>query len=113
MPITLHDREQAFEAKFVHDEEFRFLVGARRDKLFARWAAAKLGLSDDARDELVNVVLTIRDRPGHDQAVLKVIADRLAAGGAKMPESELAEALQLCGQQARQQLDESHPGHSG
>jgi hypothetical protein len=113
MPTTLHDREQAFEAKFVHDEEFRFLVGARRDKLFARWAAARLGLSDNARDELVNGVLTIRDGPGHEQAVLKVIADRLAAGGAETPESELSEALQLCGQQARQQLIESHPGHSG
>ncbi|MBV8399672.1 MAG: DUF1476 domain-containing protein [Acetobacteraceae bacterium] len=113
MPITLHDREQAFEAKFVHDEEFRFLVGARRDKLFARWAAAKLGLSDHQHDELVNAVLTIRDGPGHDPAVLKLIADRLAAGGAETPESELAEALQLCGQQARQQLTESRPDYSG
>ena len=113
MPTTLHDREQAFEAKFAHDEEFRFLVGARRDKVFARWAAAKLGLSDEARDELVNVVLAIRGRPGHDQAVLKLIAHRLAAGGAETPESELWATLDQCAQQARQQLVESHAGHCG
>ena len=32
---TFQEREQAFEAKFAHDEEFRFLVTARRVKLFA------------------------------------------------------------------------------
>jgi hypothetical protein len=40
-----HERERAFEAKFAHDEEFRFRVGARRDRLFAEWAAEMLGLS--------------------------------------------------------------------
>ena len=33
--ITLHDRERAFEAKFAHDDETRFRLLARRDKLFA------------------------------------------------------------------------------
>jgi hypothetical protein len=45
MPVAFHEREQAFEAKFAQDEEFRFLVAARRDKLLDRWAAAALGLS--------------------------------------------------------------------
>jgi hypothetical protein len=38
---TFEDRERAFEAKFAHDEEFRFLVTARRDKLFAQWAGQR------------------------------------------------------------------------
>ena len=42
---TFHEREQAFEAKYARDEEFRFLVTARRDKLFARWTAARLSIS--------------------------------------------------------------------
>ena len=113
MPTTLHDREQAFEAKFAHDEEFRFLAVARRDKLFARWAAAKLGLSDAARDDLVNAILALRGGSAHDQAVRKLITDRLEAGGTETPERELSEALELCAQQARAQLVESHPGHSG
>src|ERR1700733_12890255 len=44
MPVTFYDREQAFEARFARDEEFRFLVHARRDKLFSRWAAAMLNM---------------------------------------------------------------------
>ena len=30
---NFQDREKAFEAKFAHDEEMRFKVEARRDKL--------------------------------------------------------------------------------
>lgn len=56
---TFHEREEAFEAKFAHDEEFRFLVTARRDKLFARWAAAKLSMSTERTDALTNAVLVI------------------------------------------------------
>ena len=37
MPAIFHEREHAFEAKFARDQEFRFRVTARRDKLFARW----------------------------------------------------------------------------
>ena len=47
--MTIFDsRERAFEAKFAHDEEFRFLVTARRDKLLARQVAAKLNLQGSA-----------------------------------------------------------------
>jgi len=35
MRTSFQDREQAFEANYAHDEEFRFRVTARRDKLFA------------------------------------------------------------------------------
>lgn len=112
MPTTFQDREQAFEAKFAHDEEFRFLVVARRDKLFARWAAAKLLLSDEAAEALVKDVLAISNGPGHDQALLRHIADVLSARGAGVPEGDLSAALNACMQQAQQQLTETPPDHS-
>ena len=56
MTTMFHERERAFEAKFAHDEEFRFLVGARRDRLFAEWAAEILGLSREEGDALVKAV---------------------------------------------------------
>jgi hypothetical protein len=43
MATMFHERDRAFEAKFAHDEEFRFRVAARRDRLFAQWAAGVLG----------------------------------------------------------------------
>ena len=37
---TFDKREEAFEAKFAHDEELRFLAIARRNKLLGAWARA-------------------------------------------------------------------------
>ena len=43
--MTLFDeRERAFENLFAHEETLRFLALARRNQLFARWAAEQLGL---------------------------------------------------------------------
>ena len=72
MPTTFLDREQAFEAKFAHDEELRFLALARRDKLFGRWAATTLKSSKEEGDALVKTVLTIADGPGHDWLCLGI-----------------------------------------
>jgi hypothetical protein len=40
-----NDRERAFEAKFVHDEEMQFRIIARRNRLLGEWAGAKMGLT--------------------------------------------------------------------
>ena len=113
MPLTMNDRELAFEAKFAHDEEFRFLVSARRDKLFARWAATKLDLSEDDAAALVTSVLAIPDRLDHDHALLSRIADVMAEHGYPAATTELATVLDDTARQARQQLLEApieHPG---
>ena len=39
------EREKAFEDKWAHDENLRFRVEARRDKLLGLWAAGEMGLS--------------------------------------------------------------------
>ena len=48
MMSSFDDRENAFEAKFAHDEETRFRILARRDKLIGLWAANKLGKDEAA-----------------------------------------------------------------
>ena len=40
------DRERAFETKFAHDEEMKFRITARRNRLLGEWAARQMGLSD-------------------------------------------------------------------
>lgn len=103
MPM-FEDRERAFEAKFAHDEEFRFLVGARRDKLFARRVAGQLGLPDQGAAELAAAVLALPDGLGHDAALLGHMAKVLTEHGRGAGVAELAALLKDCGTQARQQL---------
>jgi len=38
------DREKAAEARWAHDEELRFKVMARRNKLLGLWAAGEMGI---------------------------------------------------------------------
>lgn len=98
MPTDMRDREQGFEAKFAHDEELRFMILARRDKLFARWAAGKLNLNAEQTDALVQAVIHIPDGPGHDTTMLDMVAGRL---GGLATRQEASIALQHCLTEAR------------
>ena len=40
------NRERAFETKFAHDEEMKFRITARRNRLLGEWAARPMGLTD-------------------------------------------------------------------
>lgn len=112
MPTTFQDREQAFEAKFAHDEELRFLVGARRDKLFARWAAERLQMTDEATAALVRQILSISGGKGHDDAVTQFIGNFLSEHSSPIQAAELLAALARCMTQAQRQLSEDPPKHS-
>lgn len=101
---TFDEREQAFEAKYAHDENFRFLVAARRDKLFAKWLAGRLHLSDKAAADLTTSILSVTDGSGHDARLLDHTMTLFPASGVQIERTDLADALNACGIDARQQL---------
>lgn len=74
------DREQAFEKRFVHDEEFEFKASARRNKLLGLWAAGLMGLSDEkAADYAKEVVKADFEEVGDEDVYRKVKGDLDAA----------------------------------
>jgi hypothetical protein len=48
---SFNERERAYEEKFKRDEEFRFRVGQRRNKLLGRWTAEKLDLAGETAEQ--------------------------------------------------------------
>ena len=67
---TFDSREQAFEAKFAHDEEMQFKAQARCNKLLGLWAAEMLGKSGDAAEAYAKTVVTADfQEPGHEDVV--------------------------------------------
>lgn len=109
---TFDEREQGFEAKFARDEEFQFRVTARRDKLFAHWAAGRISAPSAAAEALAKSVLAIPNGPKHDETVLKHVAEAMTAHGHAPPLSELSAELERCAKEARQQLFTASAGTS-
>jgi hypothetical protein len=78
---SFDSREQAFEAKFAHDEDTKFRILARRGKLIGLWAAEKLGKSGESADDYAkSVLLSDLEIPGDDDIVAKLLGDLKALG---------------------------------
>lgn len=73
---TFNDRENAFENKYAHDEETKFKIAARANKLLGLWAAELLGKSgDDAAAYALEVIKSDFEEAGHEDVVRKVVGD--------------------------------------
>ena len=80
--VSMSDREKAFENKYAHDQEKKFRVIARRNKLMGQWAAGLLGKSDvDAYAK--EVVAADFEEAGDEDVIRKVAGDFKAAGVAQ------------------------------
>ncbi|MFN3868748.1 MAG: DUF1476 domain-containing protein [Hyphomicrobiaceae bacterium] len=90
---TFENREKGFEKKFAHDAELKFKAEARRNKMLAEWAGAKLGKSAaEIEDYVKEVRRADLAEKGDDDVVRKVMAD-FAAKGVQVSEGELRKAM--------------------
>ena len=104
---TFDDRERAFETKFAHDEEMKFRIAARRNRLLGHWAARQMGLSDAEADSYAkDVVRSDFEEAGDHDVVRKVLGD-LTAAGIETDEASVQEALRNKEIEARRQIIES------
>jgi hypothetical protein len=67
------DRKNAFENKFAHDEELKFKIEARRNKLLGLWAAEILGKDGDAYAK--EVIASDFEEAGDEDVFNKVRSD--------------------------------------
>jgi len=73
MADAFKDREKGFESKWAHDEEMRFKVMARRNKLLGLWAAQEMGLADDQAKEYAMAVVQADFQEAGDEDVFRKI----------------------------------------
>jgi hypothetical protein len=79
--MSMMDREKDFEARYAHDQELRFRIEARRNRLLGLWAAEKLGKSgEDATLYAKEVVASDFEKAGEEDVFEKVRRDFDAAG---------------------------------
>lgn len=101
---SFDDREKEFEARFKHDEELRFKVTARRNRLLGLWAAEKMGLLGEAAEAYAKTVVAAEfDHGGDKHVVEKLVAD-LTAKGQSVSEAQVQFELDHFAERAKQQV---------
>ena len=86
---TFDKREEAFEKKYVIDEDLKFKAGARRNRLLGLWVAEKLGLSGAEAQAYAIGVVEAEFGEGHDADVIRKVMGDLAAKGVSVDEQEI------------------------
>ena len=79
MGDAFEERKKKHEDKWAHDEELRFKIGARRNKLLGLWAAAEMRLTGAPAEEYAKFVVAA-DLAGADAVFRKLRGDFDAAG---------------------------------
>jgi hypothetical protein len=78
---TFDKREEAFEKKFALDEQQKFRVDVRRNRLLGLWAAERLGMAGDAAAAYAkDVVAADLEEAGDGDLVRKLLGDLSSKG---------------------------------
>jgi hypothetical protein len=92
MTDTLREIERGHEAKYKLDEELRFKVQCRRDKLLGLWAAKRMGMTESGADAYAKRLVRLDlDKPGAGNVVSQILADFNDIGVGLTEEDVLAE----------------------
>lgn len=101
---TFNEREKAFEKKYEHDQDLKFKVNARRNKLLGLWAAGLMGKSGaDADAYAKDVVLADYEKPGDSDVIEKLVKD-LAAAGKPMEDHTIRKQAERLAAEAKEQF---------
>ena len=73
MPGSFEDREKGYEAKWIHDQELRFKLYSRRNRLLGLWAPGEMGVTGPAAQSYANEVVAAEFDKGGDEAIFAKI----------------------------------------
>ena len=74
---TFDERKDAFENKFIHDQQMQFKIEAHRNKLLGAWAATLLNLSDSKVENYIKEVVRSDFEEAGDEDVFRKLKEDL------------------------------------
>ncbi len=103
--MTMFDeRERAFENFFAHEEDLRFFALARRNQLFARWAAEQLGLRGADYHAYVRSFTQGAVRREADEVLFEHVRTDFIGSGVEASLSSIRAAMARAAAQASRQV---------
>ncbi|QFR32644.1 DUF1476 domain-containing protein [Ancylobacter sp. TS-1] len=91
---TFNDREDAFEAKYAHDQKLRFKALARRNKALGLWAAEKLGLAGAEADTYARTIVEADLEEAGDEDVYRKLKADFDAKGLDVSEHRIRRTME-------------------
>jgi hypothetical protein len=101
---TFDQREQAYEAKLVHDEELKFKATVRRNKWLGFWAAEKLGKSPEATEDYAADLIAMELEESADDAVYKRLRADFDAGHVEISEHQIRREMEQLFAKAKDEI---------
>lgn len=86
---SIDKRGEAYENKFVHDEETRFKATARRNKLLGLWAAELMGLTGDAAESYAQEVVAADFEEAGEEDVFRKLRRDLDEKGIEQSDHQI------------------------
>ena len=103
---TFDEREKAFEAKFKQDEDVKFKLKAKRNKLLGKWAGETL-----QNENLEEYIKEVREsnlvKPGDEDIIEKIMKD-FSSNNKEITREELLQKFTECEKKAREELIEQN-----
>lgn len=106
MSGAFEKRQKGFESKWAHDEELRFKVFARRNKLLGVWAAGELGLKGDAGEAYSKEVVAADFQRAGDEDVFEKVRDDFKSKGIAVSDHMLRVKMEELIQTAKSQIEQ-------
>jgi hypothetical protein len=108
MSGAFEKRQKGFETKWAHDEELRFKVFARRNKLLGAWAAGELGLKGEPAEAYAKDVVTADFQKAGDEDVFEKVRNDFKAKGLAISDHmlrlKMAELIETAKKQVEQEV---------
>ena len=102
--MDLQSRERDFEARYAHDQELRFRIEARRNKLLGLWAAALMGKTDEEANAYAQEVIKADFLLPGDDDVFQKLKDDFAKAGVEQSDHQIRRHMAECLAQAETQV---------
>ncbi|OLY42755.1 DUF1476 domain-containing protein [Bartonella apis] len=85
----MKERADAFEQKYMIDEELRFKANALSNRMIGLWAADRLGKTGEAANEYAKEVVNASFQRSNEEAVVQKIVHDFHASNVEIDESKL------------------------
>lgn len=102
-------REKAFEAEFSHDEELKFRINARRNKLIGLWAAEIMALNPQEIESYVAGLIKKCCEAPEDIHIIDKLYNDLHDAGYEISEHRISKELKRLEKIAHEMICKGDP----